>query len=255
MDWALFRAVSNSSFNTERILSRHYTPVEIQPGGLRVQTSLKPGAFVKSIGRTSGYQVGQISTTASRIFHEDYITEEWCIIKRPQTLLEDWIQGGIGVQGDSGGLIVDEESDEVYGMLWGRSGDGPATVTLFTPMHDLMEDIRERVAMRHVSFIHGQEMPRPSDALVAQEISPSPSIQLDEIIEDISLDLPSFTLDSASEYEHRHRWERYRGPDFSSRGPGLSVPRQEQRLEQRVESGQWPGTHTYMRYALADEED
>ena len=40
---------------------------------------------------------------------------------------------------------MDEEDDGIYGMPWGRTGgDGPATMTIFTPMREIFRDSRER---------------------------------------------------------------------------------------------------------------
>lgn len=94
----------------------------------------------------------------SAIFHADHITEEWCVVKRSEAPLEDWIEGGIGVEGDSGALIVDGESNDVYGMLWGRIGDGPATATIFTPMSELFYDIQQREAKGRADFLRGQDV-------------------------------------------------------------------------------------------------
>lgn len=35
------------------------------------------------------------------------------------------------MDGDRGNIIVDEQSNAVYGMMWGRSEDGPAKVNIY----------------------------------------------------------------------------------------------------------------------------
>jgi hypothetical protein len=255
MDWALFEVNRDAAFSLPD-QSTHCDE-------LRWLWYMKPGAIVKSIGRTSGYQLGQISTTTSLIFHESYATQEWCIMKHPHTAIKDWIEGGIGVDGDSGGLIVDEESNAVYGMLWGRTGEGPATVTIFTPMDELMRDIRDEakaqnVRVSDVCLLGGQQMLNPNEEFVIEKASMSPA-RLLEKMEELDLEEPTFILDSRrqsnTEQGQRRPFERYRGHYTASQTPGRSVPRQEQELEEHVGSEQWPGTHTYIRYALADEQE
>ena len=160
MDWAVFRVIPDRFSG----LSEHFRRRHREMGSLGGPNELrsrpvKPGAFVKSLGRTSGYQIGQISTTLSIIFHGNYVTEEWCVIKRSETPLDAWIEGGIGVEGDSGALIVDEETDAVYGMLWGRTGDSQATATIFTPMTEVLLDIQNKTG-KYVRLLEGQKMPR-----------------------------------------------------------------------------------------------
>jgi hypothetical protein len=156
MDWALFETdCANPIFDLKIPMSFTDSPTELQP------RTLKPGAFVRSIGRTSGHSTGQISNTMSTIFHGEYETAEWCVLKRDKTDIHEWIQGSMGVDGDSGALIVDNAISDLYGMLWGRIGDGPATVTLFTPINDILSDIEEQTKSE-CYFIPGQEMQRPS---------------------------------------------------------------------------------------------
>jgi hypothetical protein len=156
MDWALFETeCADPIFDLEKPTSFTGSPTQLQPN------ILIPGAFLRSIGRTSGHSSGQISNTMITIFHGEYETEEWCVLKRDKTDINEWIQGSMGVDGDSGALIIDYVTSDLYGMLWGRIGDGPATVTLFTPIYDILSDIKEQTKSE-CYVIQGQEMPRPS---------------------------------------------------------------------------------------------
>jgi hypothetical protein len=147
MDWAIFRIEDTAPLHLlPKLLSQHSQGQSDLDNELIAALDTRPGAPVVSVGRTSGYQTGKISPTLSCIFHEDYVTQEWCVIKREDTSVEEWVEGGIGVEGDSGALIVDEMTKEIYGMLWGRTGDGAATATIFTPLQEIFEDIKSAVS-------------------------------------------------------------------------------------------------------------
>ena len=150
MDWALFE-ITDSCGELQEIFSRsegsrirHESGSGLESGirnELNYASFVKPEAFVRSLGRTSGHQIRQINTTLSAISHEGHLTQEWCVVKRPETPVEEWVEGGIGVEGDSGALIVDEETNDVYGMLWGRIKDRAATATRFTPLEEIFRGI------------------------------------------------------------------------------------------------------------------
>jgi hypothetical protein len=173
MDWALFKVEDIAPlYLVPKLLSQHHQVQSDFDNELTVAPGIRPGALVVSVGRTSGHQTGKISTTLSSIFHEEYVTQEWCVIKRAETSVEEWVEGGIGVEGDSGALIVDEMTKEVYGMLWGRTGDGAATATIFTPLREIFEDIESRYAFTwpYVGILKGQQLPTP----VVETASPLP---------------------------------------------------------------------------------
>lgn len=262
MDWAVFRVGNDFSLEERQyLLNRHDKFITLDD--LYVHDSVKPGALVRSFGRTSAHQLGKISTSISAIFHEHYATQEWCVIKRPEDSLDEWIRGGIGVEGDSGALIVDEEDDGIYGMLWGRVGDGPATMTIFTPLREIFFDIRERTG-QNVEFLRGQQMPRPESVEVAEashhEQTVPITISLEENGLETLLEEAAYSLEisrqPSADTRHPHCFERYRGRDR----PNPAVPRsatqiQVQATDGSVESRQWPGVHTYLRYAMAPEQE
>lgn len=105
-----------------------------------------PGSRVKSTGRTSGEQTGQVNTARSIIRHQhpSRFTQEHSVIKDPQSSLNEWISGGIGVDGDSGSWIIDRDAGALYGMVWGRDRLRTNPICLFTPIVDIVEDIKER---------------------------------------------------------------------------------------------------------------
>jgi hypothetical protein len=258
MDWALYEVLDDSIYYLKDRLAVQDTPGPQRPNELKVSLEVKPGALIKSLGRTSGHQLGQISTTSSTIFQGSYMTSEWCVLKRPETELQDWIEGGIGVDGDSGGLVIDEEDNAVYGMLWGRSGDGPATVTIFTPLMEILRDIRDRVG-DHASFLGGQQMPNsgdidPPDLVESVPITVRISEKEQKAPLEESLPPPGIRRQSSAETGHPRPFERYRGGHRTTQSSRQTIP-QPEREEEKMEKSQWPGAHTYLRYAVADDQE
>jgi hypothetical protein len=91
MDWALFETnCANPIFDLKKSTSFTSSPTQLRP------RRLMPGAFVRSIGRTSGHSSGQISNTMSTIFHGEYETEEWCVLKGDKKDINEWIEGSMG---------------------------------------------------------------------------------------------------------------------------------------------------------------
>jgi hypothetical protein len=265
MDWALFEILDHEILG-ETLMNRAMkdngmgaTAAYVRHRYLH-QSAVQPEAFIKSLGRTSGYQVGQISNTASMIFHGPYQTQEWCVMRRLETAVDDWIEGGIGVDGDSGGLIVDESTNALYGMLWGRSGEGPQTITLFTPLTEIFNDIAERHNVR-VDLLWGQEMPqhdtktRRENTILSSEVESVPiTMVLDDVEQNIALEqsTPTPGVRRLSSIEVGHRpFERYRGQDrlHHSVPRSMATPRD----EDVVQGGQYPGSYVYSRYALEQE--
>jgi hypothetical protein len=135
MDWALF---ATDKWPTSLDLHAQ----EISKGLLF--SKVIPGAPVNATGRTSGYQTGLINTAMSLINHEGRFTREWSIIKDHQMTLKEWIEGGIGVDGDSGAWIIDRNFGYLYGMVWGRDRPTTNPICLFSPIEDIVADIKER---------------------------------------------------------------------------------------------------------------
>lgn len=100
---------------------------------------------VYSVGRTSGFQKGIINSSMSYVDFGDHQTRQWAVIKLPDSSGEAWVKSGIGVEGDSGAWVIDMESSKLYGMLWGRHGEGLETVTYFMPMVEIVADIKEKL--------------------------------------------------------------------------------------------------------------
>ena len=263
MDWALFEVLNDTKIGPgHHILPqlRHGHPWE---GNYLHAANVRPGAFVRSLGRTSGHQLGQISTTAGVIFHEEYQTLEWSVVRRPETSIRDWVEGGIGVDGDSGGLIVDESTNAVYGMLWGRSGEGPQTFTIFTPLKEILLDIQERTHVS-VELLWGQKWPKPDTKRPRESTTLPPAVEIVPITmstgesghtNTIDLDIPTPGVRRLSSIEVDHRpFERYRGHDHRhhSMPRGMVASKDEETASQ----SQYPGSWTYTRQALkAEHED
>ncbi|KAH9219508.1 hypothetical protein DL95DRAFT_483673 [Leptodontidium sp. 2 PMI_412] len=109
-----------------------------------------PGALIQATGRTSGYQRGVINTAQSLINHGTRMTLEWSVIPEPGSSINSWILGGIGVDGDSGSWIINQENGSLYGMVWGRHGPLANPICLFTPMEHIIADIKERAEAENV---------------------------------------------------------------------------------------------------------
>ncbi|KAI1170596.1 hypothetical protein F4777DRAFT_591820 [Nemania sp. FL0916] len=151
MDWILI-----SSNTRQANLLRKFPTVSPQRRETPVTATspIVPGANVISTGRTSGVQRGQICEIPAYIDGADNgtgkATREWFIEEPfPYDNENEWIRGGIGVEGDSGAAIVDSDTNALVGQLWGRNkywGPGPR-VTFFTPISDIFDDIQEKCGM------------------------------------------------------------------------------------------------------------
>jgi hypothetical protein len=153
MDWALCTAKSLQVNTIRRPTSEGHT---IQTICTLLGMNEASGAPVYSVGRTSGLCKGQIglcpdlvSTKVTGALTE---TMEW-FVEEPYPYDDQmgWVESGIGVNGDSGAAILDQETHGLYGHLWGRNEDkvGRTTprVTYFTPIDDIFDDIQEKVSI------------------------------------------------------------------------------------------------------------
>jgi hypothetical protein len=188
-DWALCRAKS-PQINVLRIPpgiannhERHIKKISY----------IIPGARIFSTGRTSGFQPGIICGIPAYVSAEsngsNQETREWFVEAPDDEDDEDsWINGGIGVEGDSGAGIIDCDTGVFYGHLWGRnhySGEGPR-ITYFTPVYDIFADIQEKC-----EELQG----RPSlDAQNTNSIRVIPSLLVCEECVRIKTEQPQFTF-------------------------------------------------------------
>lgn len=120
-----------------------------------------PGGDVFAVGRTSGNQDGVVNgfTTYFCQQNEDGTyreSEEWTILRSDDCAEENWISSGIGVDGDSGSWILEKETSNVIGLVWGRNhkeGENNDEIfTYFTPILDIFEDIREITGASTISI-------------------------------------------------------------------------------------------------------
>ena len=164
MDWALV-----STENWPRSLEG---PIRDWSLGLHFHHVI-PEAQVKFCGRTSGNQTGQINPAMVGINQgsrtNPRFTQEWSIMKDPETSWEDWIEGGIGVDGDSGSWVIDRNSNALYGMVWARHGTGTRTICLFSPILDIIADIKERTGAKNVCLPGKVENTAVASARKSQE--------------------------------------------------------------------------------------
>ncbi|KAM0426902.1 hypothetical protein ACHAPT_007800 [Fusarium lateritium] len=148
-DWALIAARSSHANMLRRFPSD--TQPQVREAIVASTAAIVPGADVLSSGRTSGYQRGQIGEIPAYVSGEENgtykATREWFIEEPyPQDNEDDWIRGGIGVNGDSGAAVVDSSTHGLIGQVWGRNhywGPGQR-VTYFTPIADIFDDIQEK---------------------------------------------------------------------------------------------------------------
>ena len=141
-------------------------------------SSVVPSARIKSSGRTSGEQIGRVNTARSIVRHTNpcRFTQEHSVVKDSDSCSNDWITGGIGVDGDSGSWIIDRDSSALYGMVWGRDRVKTNPICLFSPMVDIVADIKERTGELNVCLL-GEEAiaPLPSKAKRKESFSiPTP---------------------------------------------------------------------------------
>ncbi|CAJ2509682.1 Uu.00g147080.m01.CDS01 [Anthostomella pinea] len=146
-DWILISTGSRQA----NLLRKFPTTTQRREIPVTSMSSVVPGAVVCSTGRTSGYQRGQVCEVPAYVDGSANGTgkasREWYVEEPELSEDEDeWIRGGIGVEGDSGAAIIDSETNALIGQLWGRSkyfGPGPRH-TFFTPISDIFDDIQER---------------------------------------------------------------------------------------------------------------
>ncbi|KAI0870896.1 hypothetical protein GGS24DRAFT_492651 [Hypoxylon argillaceum] len=149
-DWILISSgtrQANMLRKSASVAQRRETPVTST-------SAVSPGANVMSTGRTSGFARGQVCEIPAYVDGADNgtgkATREWFIEEPfPYDNENEWIRGGIGVEGDSGAAIVDSDTNALIGQLWGRNkywGAGPR-LTFFTPISDIFDDIQEKCGM------------------------------------------------------------------------------------------------------------
>lgn len=213
MDWILVDVKEgNTAIDKYRqklvdhVVDKHNRGAISSSRTMNVSREIIGGTFVRSVGRTSGYQEGQLSPTRTLVFHGDHTTIEWGVLKRANANADLWVEGGIGVDGDSGASIVDAD-DGVYGMLWGRIGEEALTITLFTAMEDIFSDIRDQTGKR-VEFVRGQRLLKPA----AED-----SIQgLSDLLQNYILDAQTFGSSSSMVPQlSTHAQQQSRGESLS----------------------------------------
>lgn len=175
MDWALCTA-KRPQVNTVRIPESRGHNAQTICSTLSLNEE-SCGAPIYSIGRTSGLCRGQIGLcpdlVSTKVTGARTETREWFVEEPfPYDDERGWVESGIGVSGDSGAAILDQESHSLYGHLWGRNEDkvgrSAPRVTYFTPIDDLFDDIEEKI-----SGIMRPRLPQPSEAFTPPLSAPA----------------------------------------------------------------------------------
>jgi len=131
-----------------------------------------PEAKIHSTGRTSGHQYGQICEIPAYLDADvdrktTKPTREW-FVEQPSWITDSedsWLEGGIGVPGDSGAPVIDSDDKTLYGQIWGRNkywGPGPR-VAYFTAMADISEDIQAKCPELQTALELPQHISRKRD--------------------------------------------------------------------------------------------
>lgn len=157
MDWALFALAED--WRRHWLYSHKPLSIHLLESSTGLYFSdIIPEASVTATGRTSGRQTGTINSATCLINHGSRCTEEWTILRGAGMSLSDWISGGIGVDGDSGAWVIDQESAALYGMVWGRDRIHTDPICLFSPIMDVIADIKERSGAEKVTLPGNEPM-------------------------------------------------------------------------------------------------
>jgi hypothetical protein len=195
-DWALFKSNENGPCRTVNKLRTVPTNSEAEPFSGPVQ-DVFPGNFacqlIHSTGRSSGYVYGVVGETPASVFQNHQKTKEWYVMNLEDFLpRRQWIEGGLGVPGDSGAPVVefnrtDASKNRLIGQVWGRNKYGgeqsTSRIAYFTSIIDIFDDIedhelglgvpdlRTRVPLSHALRFHHapltmtDDIPVPSSAI------------------------------------------------------------------------------------------
>jgi hypothetical protein len=145
MDWAICKVDESR---------RGYNITPCSAHWCRGVTTVVPNREIMAVGRTSGQQEGIVDGCPRflSLRNEDGTyrhSEEWAIFSNSVSAESNWVTSGIGVSGDSGAWVLEKETSNVIGLIWGRDyeegekeNDGEI-FTYFTPILDIFDDIRE----------------------------------------------------------------------------------------------------------------
>jgi hypothetical protein len=124
----------------------------------------QPGELVHAVGRTSGYQVGQINAALYLCDFEGVQTWE-CGIGKPSGKNSRYAHywdstGPFGQSGDSGALVVSMTTNEARGLVWGRRSVDGYPVAIFTPLEMVFDDIRGKCSAESIRLLTPRLSPR-----------------------------------------------------------------------------------------------
>ncbi|EQB49355.1 hypothetical protein CGLO_11314 [Colletotrichum gloeosporioides Cg-14] len=107
--------------------------------------------LVRCTGRSSGFRYASVCETPIIVKQgPGEPTREWYLENVPEILtVEKWNAGGIGIPGDSGAAIIDDETQAFIGHVWGRTHyeeDAPTgrRLAYFSHVMDIFDDFESR---------------------------------------------------------------------------------------------------------------
>ncbi|KAK1847606.1 hypothetical protein CCHR01_09758 [Colletotrichum chrysophilum] len=123
---------------------------------------------VKVTGRSSGLRYAIVSETLAAV-EQNITTHEVYIQNAPgwpgMMTRDGWNSGGTGIPGDAGACVIDDETEALLGIVWGRNTyDGDTSmerITYFTSICDILDDIYEKCPDLGLASIAGGDSYRP----------------------------------------------------------------------------------------------
>jgi hypothetical protein len=144
MDWALAR-IDGWPRDMSAHIGQISRDLKIPP-----PNDLGVGKRVKATGRTTAMQKGIISH--SPYTHLDRIDQNGKIMPYQEyPMMRERDDDVLGYKGDSGSFIIGEQTNYIYGVLWG--GDMSTLDKIYyVPMLDMVDDIKEKAGTPNVSL-------------------------------------------------------------------------------------------------------
>ncbi|KAI1123328.1 hypothetical protein F5Y10DRAFT_281019 [Nemania abortiva] len=169
-------------------------------------------ALVYSVGRTSGYTMGQLGITYGRHKLPDgsktknYIVDN--ATPHSETAVREWIRAGMGLPGDSGAGVFGFWDNELLGQIWARNAyekkNTEPRIVFFTAMDDIYADIAERMPAAATSPVQ-----LPTRQSIKDSVSIDERYLLDpisEVLDDADLEDDGFDQDQDQDQKMpRHR--------------------------------------------------
>lgn len=176
MDWAACRAIGKrNGANRHRYLydnitheGDYYDDNDGQGAGSVVQNvaSITGDDEVHFVGQASGRVRGRVNMSRSVVNTDGVDSFEWTLIPvGKQKKAEEY-------RGDSGASVVRTSDNALVGLLWGATDD----TLVFTPMEDVLANIKAKVGADHVGLANRPPTRSPESAIMlcSPESKPRP---------------------------------------------------------------------------------